>query len=373
MAESRTVQDELLIWFRANGGYLHKSLEIVNDPFKGSSIRVRSDAAALHPGTKLISCPLQLSLSAFNARTLKAFPEDFLAKTSARDVAAFYLVLQRLASEGNTRAFVSPWHPYIASLPSITDLEARFGSPLWWDESEKAWLRGTNLGKGVDDLTDHLKASWEEGFERLRAGLSPDLCWNCIDLEQFTWERYKWAVSMLDSRSFSGDRLNIQTEGWKDGISILFPIVDLLNHHHHARVQWSMNPTSKSFDFIIHDFRDPGQEINNCYGPKSNEELLLGYGFCMPQNPFDRIALKARTAPLDALNHLGLDPANPAIWEAFSGSGYSLVRSPHFTDPNPPVSEKHSRACIQFWAYLADVQTCSIITSHRGFEASLSL
>jgi hypothetical protein len=48
-----------------------------------------------------------------------------------------------------------------------------------------------------------------------------------------------------------------------------------------------------------------GEQVFNNYGPKSNEELLLGYGFTLPHNPDDVVALKlgARPSPLAADDH----------------------------------------------------------------------
>jgi hypothetical protein len=41
----------------------------------------------------------------------------------------------------------------------------------------------------------------------------------------------------------------------------------------------------------------PGDEIYNNYAPKQNDELLLGYGFCVPDNPVEQFAIKMRLSP----------------------------------------------------------------------------
>lgn len=46
--------------------------------------------------------------------------------------------------------------------------------------------------------------------------------------------------------------------------------------------------------------RDVGQQAFNTYGPKPNEELLLGYGFTTPSNPSDLVALKLSIPPPQA-------------------------------------------------------------------------
>jgi hypothetical protein len=43
---------------------------------------------------------------------------------------------------------------------------------------------------------------------------------------------------------------------------------------------------------VLHTPADRGQELLNNYGAKPNSELILGYGFSLPQNPDDTIVLK---------------------------------------------------------------------------------
>jgi hypothetical protein len=69
---------------------------------------------------------------------------------------------------------------------------------------------------------------------------------------------------------------------------VLLPLVDSLNHDHQAKMTWlgdvNKGATLRSELAIV-----PGSEIFNNYGPKSNEELLLGYGFCLPNNPYNHV------------------------------------------------------------------------------------
>ena len=52
--------------------------------------------------------------------------------------------------------------------------------------------------------------------------------------------------------------------------------------------------TSKppNISVVLHTPSDRGQELLNNYGAKPNSELILGYGFSLPQNPDDTIVLK---------------------------------------------------------------------------------
>lgn len=47
-----------------------------------------------------------------------------------------------------------------------------------------------------------------------------------------------------------------------------------------------------SISLVLHTHAVTGQELLNNYGAKPNSELILGYGFSLPDNPDDTIILK---------------------------------------------------------------------------------
>lgn len=78
--------------------------------------------------------------------------------------------------------------------------------------------------------------------------------------------------------------------------------MDSLNHARAQPVSWVVSPVASQpsanpapnleISLILHNPLKKGEELFNNYGPKPNSELLLGYGFVMPSNPDDTIALK---------------------------------------------------------------------------------
>lgn len=79
---------------------------------------------------------------------------------------------------------------------------------------------------------------------------------------------------------------------------ILFPVVDILNHSVSVRVEWDFQPRqSFTLKCLDGDSFQPGQELFNNYAPKQNDELLLGYGFCLEDNPIEQFALKLAFQP----------------------------------------------------------------------------
>jgi hypothetical protein len=70
---------------------------------------------------------------------------------------------------------------------------------------------------------------------------------------------------------------------------VLFPIVDIPNHLPDAKMDWTYDPGV--FSIALAGSVTAGSQIYNNYGPKGNDELLLGYGFCLLNNPFDKVLL----------------------------------------------------------------------------------
>lgn len=82
---------------------------------------------------------------------------------------------------------------------------------------------------------------------------------------------------------------------------VLLPGIDALNHGRGQPVSWvvshpenegASSSNRPSISLVIHSSAAAGQELLNNYGAKPNSELILGYGFSLPQNPEDTIILK---------------------------------------------------------------------------------
>ena len=161
-------------------------------------------------------------------------------------------------------------------------------------------------------------------------------------------ERYLTAVTCISSRAFPSKLLHIPSHGSvttsavdtsyeEESHPVLLPGVDLLN-----RVYFVFLPSSKHvcvFSWLTHvDARGQpitwlsapnintipsttivnpsslpsNHQVFNNYGPKSNEEFLLGYGFVLDPNPDDTLVLRLGSANLPpdmvkTLKRQGLD------------------------------------------------------------------
>lgn len=72
----------------------------------------------------------------------------------------------------------------------------------------------------------------------------------------------------------------------------LAPVVDLLNHDPHGVcASPTFHEPSRSLVVSLVSAATPGRELCIFYGPLQNFELLMHYGFCPKDNPFDRLTL----------------------------------------------------------------------------------
>ncbi|KAI9447711.1 hypothetical protein H4582DRAFT_1895801 [Lactarius indigo] len=114
-------------------------------------------------------------------------------------------------------------------------------------------LKGTNLYGATIDR----RRAWEAEWEQCLADVSTI---NGVWGEELTWERYLTASTYLSSRAFSSTLLSTSP---------------------------SLLQTPDSISLVARTAVDGGAEIFNNYGAKPNSELLLGYGFTIPDNPDD--------------------------------------------------------------------------------------
>ena len=302
--------ENLISWARHHGAYIHEQVEVYDDPQYGVSLRVRSSQQSVHladqlprqslpPTACVVSCPFSLSLSYLNA--LNKFPD--LQSHSARFPALllevlephvighFFLVQQYLDAD------TSHWGPYVRSLPQPEE-SGKLGTPLYFTEADIAWIRGTDLEIARDQREKTWKSDWERGHRILDASSGWEK-WN----GKWTWDLYKWAATIFSSRSFISTLIPEEvfrmpvtygTKSFDDIFPVLFPLLDLPNHSTAAKVTWFTNVQNepKDLSILVESEIPYGQQIFNNYAPKSNTELMLGYGFCIPGNDEVSIAFK---------------------------------------------------------------------------------
>lgn len=288
----------LVSWAKHHGASLHPALQIYKDDVTGFSMRVESSSdpeePILKPQDEILTCPLGISLSYLNAlkgqplsstpseqpsQSAALFPPELL-EAAPHIIGRFFLMQQYLLGK---KSF---WYPYISTLPQ-PDVASSWSSPPFWPEEDAEFLEGTNTGIAAETIRAQLK----EEFKLARKILKDA---NFENWQDYTRLLYNWAYSMFASRSFRPSLVMpkaMQEQALPEGVaiddfSVLLPVFDIINHSMKAQVQWVVD--HKSADarvcrFQTLDTYKPGDQIFNSYGKKTNSELLLSYGFTLPE------------------------------------------------------------------------------------------
>lgn len=310
-----------LTWLNENGAHMENiRLEYLSE-FNRTAI-LKKDLKA---GEVIASIPQSLIITQEIAedsvvgRTITKYlenqPEEVKDLTlSGRIYLCSFLIYEKYETKEK-----SPFSRYLWTLPEEYD------DPLWWTEEQiQLELDETNLSYYIKERRDLLKSEYNVIEEA------------CKDTDLFkssnalSWKNFLWAYSSIYSRGFPSRATRAHKIGEdkeddtnpnekptiKDIIKTktthefsignpevekcnfcLWPGIDMLNHRRGQRITWKVE--NGMVHFITDEDLTAGNECFNNYGPKGNEEFLMGYGFCIENNPDDYCRVKVNT---------GMDP-----------------------------------------------------------------
>ncbi|KAJ9110814.1 hypothetical protein QFC22_006670 [Naganishia vaughanmartiniae] len=302
-------------------------------------------STSLPANTQIIACPAKLAITRETAlhafQGLGADGSD-LEKLNERQLIAGYVTmhfgygLEEIKSDASLSAYLKH-EPYVTTLPTTSELL----TPFQWNADELELLEGLNLGHAVKARRDLWRGEWDgvqSALRKLVEGRSSG---------GFSWEHYLLANTYISSRAFPSSLLDpssssipinpsqlaSEDDTHSTGLSVapsalsrpanevtptsypvLIPGLDTLNHRRNQAVTWvsSALPSSIVKDeatestaeaayrskqercvvLVVRTEVAANEQVFNNYGPKGNEELILGYGFSIPENPDDTLALK---------------------------------------------------------------------------------
>ncbi|KAL9075206.1 MAG: hypothetical protein Q9157_004110 [Trypethelium eluteriae] len=354
-------------WFTANGGWLHSDLELAHEKELGVHVRVKH-GASLGPDTRVCSCPASLSFSCLDAVASSSQPDSnppwlaLAASLPPEPVGWFFLVHEYLASAS------SFWKPYIDTLPSPSAAE-QLGTLVYFKDEDLQWLGGTNLLAAHWQRTKAWQVYWEEGLDILRKYHWPVEKYTCFTSQWLKGDAAEYSsvdparapdtspYDLQRPKNQKTYRAYFRTQGHEPTavtvtlpsangpFQVLFPILDAFNHDHSAEVNWSFE--KDSFTMTVEEPKKQGEEVFNNYGRKANEELLMGYGFCVSQNPWDRFALAFRPPPVTVQNKLR--STRPELFDANgwdSSAGTFYLPSPRY------LAQSYYHDPFSFWSAL---------------------
>jgi protein-histidine N-methyltransferase len=258
----------LLRWLEEGGARFSK-LQLVRH---GDGERAVLAQAPIAAGETVLQVPRTHMLTLELARESeigRAIAEGLNPDNEDLYLASF--ILQEKHREG------SFWKPYIDSLP-----ESYPQMPLFYGSEEHALLKGCF----ALTLLTHQAQSLQDDYRRL--------CQSVPGYERFSPREFVWARLSVSSRLFS-----LKKGGFLG--QTLVPLADMLNHRRPPDVLWETSEDGEFFVMKAHNAVAAGDEIHDSYGAKSNDLLLLHFGFLTENNEHDEAFLGLRLLDGDPL------------------------------------------------------------------------
>jgi histone-lysine N-methyltransferase SETD3 len=139
------------------------------------------------------------------------------------------------------------------------------------------------------------------------------LCQSVPGYERFTPGEFVWARLSVSSRLFS-----LKTGGLLG--QTLVPLADMLNHRRPPDVLWETSEDGEFFVMKAHNAVAAGDEVHDSYGAKSNDLLLLHFGFLTEDTEHDEAFLGLGILdgdPLAATKQMLLNLPSPTAGRPF--------------------------------------------------------
>jgi len=227
---------------------------------------------------ELARVPLKLLLTRDSAR------EKFGAECIPDSMSEYAAIALQLISE-QYQEEESFWAPYLAVLPSVEEVGASFA----WPEEEINMLLA---GSPLQNMSNFLRMRVRDEFAALQQGtfaVHPDK----FPADVFTVDRYVWAYSLLFSRA-----VRLDFEDTPGDFVALVPYIDLINHNPGSEtyiqgivegieLPFGINEKERFIIVRADRYYNKYEQIYISYGPKSNSQLLMLYGFCLERNSQD--------------------------------------------------------------------------------------
>ncbi|KAH7299329.1 hypothetical protein KP509_24G005700 [Ceratopteris richardii] len=247
---------EFLKWCEEGGAHITEALTLTNI-FETSNI---TDSTSVVRGVKAVRdieqgeiiCVLPLKLGLVDTSS------SHLAGADSWHLAAAHLLREKSLG-GKTN-----WASYINILPKTVQ------SPFYLLPQELDEVQWWPVLRELVQIRRAIRTSFS-----LLSG--EELGWADFD-------HYRWAVAMVHSRAFT------LPVGKNDDYAsyVLMPFMDMINHHFEYQADWmSMPVRDGKLEIVAKKRIRKGEQIFASFGPRSNDNLFLYYGFILEDNPFD--------------------------------------------------------------------------------------
>lgn len=263
------------------------STETVDELTNESSGRGLLARRSVNQEEELLSIPLSLCITKKSAR--KVLGKDILSP----DINEYLAIACQLIHEQFVLGDKSFFKAYMDVLPLVDEVNPTFT----WSDDDLAFLNGSPVIAATKSMQMKLRREYDALLGG-NGGLC-DLYPQTFPREHFTFENWEWAFTMLFSRA-------IRLRNMKQGETLaMVPYADLINHSPYSGAYLDARETGdwlfKTGDEEVVLYADRGyrrmEQIYISYGPKSNADLLLLYGFALERNPFNSVDVTVSIGP----------------------------------------------------------------------------
>lgn len=178
---------DIVTSFFQDNGITMNGISIQTNALDGMHVRAERD---LHENDIVARIPKNAVLSTRNTAIA-----DLLEELEIAGLLGLTLALMFEKAKGSE----SPWYEYIISLPKRVDI------PLLWSAKEIGWLAGTELGDAI--VQD--KIALKEDYDSIILPILNNALFT--PLEEFTFEEFQNASSVVSSRAFNVDGYHQQS------------------------------------------------------------------------------------------------------------------------------------------------------------------
>jgi len=263
------------------------STETVDELTNESSGRGLLARRSINQEEELLKIPLDLCITKKSAR--KTMGTDILPPS----INEYLAIACQLIHEKYVMGEKSFYKAYIDVLPEVDEVNPTFT----WSDEDLAFLDGSPVIAATKSMQMKLRNEYNMllADEGKLCDQHPDV----FPREHFTYEAWEWAFTNLFSRA-------IRLRNMKDGETLsMVPYADLINHSPYSGAYLDARETGdwlfKTGGEEVILYADRGyrkmEQIYISYGPKSNADLLLLYGFALERNPFNSVDVTVSIAP----------------------------------------------------------------------------
>lgn len=161
----------------------------------------------------------------------------------------------------------SVWRAYIDTLP-----QHYRNMPIYFDQDELSFLKGSFTLQMIDDRKESLKAEYDGIVKHVP------------EFAKYSLDDFIWARLAVITRIFGLKIRGHKTDG-------LVPMADMLNHKIPKETSWTFDDSVNGFTITTSKRLLKGAQIFDSYGRKCNSRFFVNYGFSLEENDDNQVAM----------------------------------------------------------------------------------